>query len=140
MKILLAVDGSAYTKHMLTYVAGHPEWFGSNHQYTVVHAVPKVSPHAASSLSREMLDEYYHDEAEKVFEPIRAFFEQHGLQAEFVGITGHVAEVISQKADSGGFDLLMMGSHGQGSVLNMVMGSVATKVLAGCKLPVLLVR
>ena len=34
----------------------------------------------------------------------------------------------------------MMGSHGQGSIHNLVMGSVATKLLAGCKVPVLLVR
>jgi len=35
---------------------------------------------------------------------------------------------------------LMMGSHGHGNLANVVMGSVATKVLASCKLPVLLVR
>ena len=39
-----------------------------------------------------------------------------------------------------GFDLLVMGSHGHGNVGNLVMGSIATKVLAGCKVPVLLVR
>jgi len=33
-----------------------------------------------------------------------------------------------------------MGSHGHGSVGNLVMGSVATKALAACKVPVLLVR
>jgi nucleotide-binding universal stress UspA family protein len=34
----------------------------------------------------------------------------------------------------------MMGSHGHGTLGSLVMGSVATKVLAGCKTPVLLVR
>lgn len=43
-------------------------------------------------------------------------------------------------AESGKFDLLMMGSHGYSALGNLVMGSVATKVLAGCKVPVLLVR
>jgi nucleotide-binding universal stress UspA family protein len=33
-----------------------------------------------------------------------------------------------------------MGSHGHGTLGNLVMGSVATQVLAGCKVPVLLVR
>jgi nucleotide-binding universal stress UspA family protein len=33
-----------------------------------------------------------------------------------------------------------MGSHGNGSLVNLVMGSVATQVLALCKVPVLLVR
>jgi nucleotide-binding universal stress UspA family protein len=43
-------------------------------------------------------------------------------------------------ADKGKFDLLMMGSHGHGTLTNLVMGSVATKVLARCSTPVLLVR
>ena len=33
-----------------------------------------------------------------------------------------------------------MGSHGHGNLGNLVLGSVATKVLAGSKLPVLLIR
>jgi nucleotide-binding universal stress UspA family protein len=53
---------------------------------------------------------------------------------------GHAAEVIAQQADKGGYDLVVLGSHGQSALLNLVMGSVATKVIANCKLPVLLVR
>jgi nucleotide-binding universal stress UspA family protein len=33
-----------------------------------------------------------------------------------------------------------MGSHGHGSLSNLVLGSVATKVLAQCGTPVLLIR
>jgi nucleotide-binding universal stress UspA family protein len=33
-----------------------------------------------------------------------------------------------------------MGSHGAGALKNLVLGSVATKVLAQCTVPVLLVR
>ena len=33
-----------------------------------------------------------------------------------------------------------MGSHGHGALSSLVMGSVTTKVLAHCKVPVLLVR
>ena len=33
-----------------------------------------------------------------------------------------------------------MGSHGHGALGNLIIGSVATKVLASCKVPVLLVR
>ena len=48
--------------------------------------------------------------------------------------------MIAKHADSGKFDLVMMGSHGNGVLVNLVLGSVATKVLANCKTPVLLVR
>ena len=49
MKILLAVDGSAYTKKMLGYLAAHDEWLGGGrHQYTVLHTVSPVPARAAS--------------------------------------------------------------------------------------------
>jgi len=36
--------------------------------------------------------------------------------------------------------MIVMGSHGHGALQNLVMGSVATKVLAVTKVPVLIVR
>jgi nucleotide-binding universal stress UspA family protein len=140
MKILLAVDGSAYSKRMLAYVAAHDEWLGPHHRYTVVHAVPKIPPHAASFLARDVIARYYSDEAERVLKPLRTFFKKQGLEVDFIGQAGDVADTIIKLADGGGFDLLMMGSHGHGNLGNLVMGSVATKVLACSKVPVLLVR
>jgi nucleotide-binding universal stress UspA family protein len=140
MKILVAVDGSPYTKRMLAYLAAHDEWLGPTQQYTLIHTVPAVPPRAAAVVDREVLKSYYEEEAEKVFKPIRAFFKKQGIEAAFVHKVGHAAETIAAMADKGNYDLLMMGSHGHGTIANLVMGSVATKVLANCKTPVLLVR
>ena len=140
MKILVAVDGSSYSKKMLAYLAAHDEWLGPQHQYTVVHAVPAVPPRAASVLDKTVLKSYYDDAANGVFKPIRSFFDKQGLKAQFVSKTGPAAEVIADAARKGDYDLLVMGSHGHGTLTNLVMGSVATKVLAHCTTPVLLVR
>ena len=75
-----------------------------------------------------------------MFKPIRAFMKAQGLDAEFISKVGHPAELIAKQADAGNHDLLMMGSHGHGLLGGLVLGSVATKVLAACKLPMLLVR
>jgi nucleotide-binding universal stress UspA family protein len=83
---------------------------------------------------------FYRDEAEKVFKPIRAFLELRGIEAEFVSKVGPAADVIAKLVNGGKFDLLLVGLHGHGSVVNVVMGSVATKVLASFKVPALLVR
>jgi nucleotide-binding universal stress UspA family protein len=140
MKILVAADGSPFTKRMLAYLAAHDEWLGTHHAYTVLTVVPPVPARAAAVLAKDLLESYYHDESEKVFKPIREFFAQNKLQAEFVAKHGHAAEVIAAAADAGKYDLLMLGSHGHGALGNLVMGSVATKVVAQCGVPVLLVR
>jgi len=140
MKILVAVDGSPFTKRMLAYLAAHDEWLGTHHIYTVLTVVPPVPARAASVLSKEVLESYYNDEAEKVFGPIRTFFSQKGLNAEYQAKHGHAAEAIAALADEGKYDLLLLGSHGHSALGNLVMGSVATKVVAQCGVPVLLVR
>lgn len=140
MKILVAVDGSSYTKRMLAYLAAHDEWLGDKHQYTVLHVVPAIPPRAAAVLDKELLKSYYADEGDKVLKTLRTFFNKQKIAAEFVNKPGSAADVIAATADKGGFDLLMLGSHGHGSIGNLVMGSVATKVLARCSVPVLLIR
>lgn len=140
MKILVAVDGSAYTKRMLAYLAAHDEWLGEQHDYTVLHVVPAVPPRAAAALDKAILSAYYDAEAEKVFKSIRAFFGKQKLNATFVAKVGHAADHLAATASKGKFDLLVMGSHGHSTLGNLVMGSVATKVMAHCDTPVLLVR
>jgi nucleotide-binding universal stress UspA family protein len=141
MKILVPVDGSSYTKRMLAYLAAHDEWLGGANDFTVLHTVPAVPPRAAAVIDKATLKAYYDDEAEKVLKPIRAFFARHkDLQVTFLGKSGNAADTIVAQADKGGYDLIVMGSHGHGSLGNLVLGSVATKVVAHAKAPVLLVR
>ena len=140
MKILIAVDGSDYTKRMLAYIAAHDEWLGAAHEYTVVHSVLAVPHRAAAFVGAAAVRGFYDDDAEIVFRPIRAFFEQQGMKATFSHTIGHAAKSIAAMADEGRFDLLIMGSRGHGDWVNLVLGSVATQVLASCRTPVLLIR
>ena len=140
MNILIAADGSSYTKRMLAYLAAHDEWLGASHKYTVMTVVMALPARAVAVLDREVVKSYYDDEAEKVFRPIRVFFSRQGISASFLAKVGSAAELIARQAETGKFDLLMMGSHGHGNLVNLVTGSVVTKVLAQCKTPLLLVR
>jgi nucleotide-binding universal stress UspA family protein len=140
MKVLLAVDGSDYTKRMLSYLATHRDTLGAGHSYTVFHAVLPVPHRAAAFAGPEIVYGYYEDDARMVLEPIRAFLAEHSIDATFVHKVGHPADEIASFAESGKFDLLVMGSHGHGALKNLVLGSIATKVLARSAVPVLLVR
>jgi nucleotide-binding universal stress UspA family protein len=140
MKILLAVDGSPFTKRMLGYLAAHDEWLGAHHQYTVLSVALPLPPRAVSALDKATVKGYYDDGIEKVFKPIRTFFGKQKINAEFVGKVGHPADLIAETAEKGDYDLLIMGSHGHGNLGNLVSGSVATRTMAKCKTPVLLVR
>jgi nucleotide-binding universal stress UspA family protein len=140
MKTLLAVDGSDYTKRMLSYLATHKDFLGAAQACTVLYVVLPVPHRAAAFAGPEMVHGYYEDDARVVLEPIQAFMREQGIEATFVHKVGHPADEIASYAEAGNFDLVVMGSHGVGALKNLVLGSVATKVLARCTVPVLLVR
>ena len=140
MKILLAVDGSSYTKKMLAYLTTHDELFAASNEYTVLTVQPALPPRARAAVGKEIVDSYYADEIDKVMAPVAEFLKRHGINAKNDWKVGPAGETIAKFADEGKFDLLIMGSHGHGALGNLVMGSVATQVLAHSKVPVLLVR
>lgn len=140
MKILLPVDGSPYTKRMLAWLVTHDEWLKADHEFTVLTVVPMIPPHAAAMFPEDQLKSYYEDTADAIFKPIRKFVAKHNLATNFVSKVGHAPDVIAKVADKGKHDLIVMGSHGHGNLMNLVMGSVTNQVLARSKAPVLLVR
>jgi len=53
---------------------------------------------------------------------------------------GYPADEILHQVETGGFDLVVMGSHGAGRVADVMMGSTTGRVIRQCKTPVLVVR
>ena len=139
MKILLAVDGSPFTKKMLAYLTTH-ELLSQGNDYSVFTVQSPLPPRACTAVAKGVVNKYYLDAAEKVLAPVTKFLLRHGIDAKTSWKVGHAGETIAQMADDEKFDLVVMGSHGHGTLVNLVMGSVATQVLAHCKVPVLLVR
>ena len=140
MKILLAVDGSEYTKKMLAYLTTHDGLFTPDHDYFIFTAQPALPARARAAVGKEIVDRYHTEEAEKILAPASKFLLRHVIDAKSQWKVGPAGESIAKLATAGKFDLVIMGSHGHGALTNLVMGSVATQVLASCKVPVLLVR
>jgi nucleotide-binding universal stress UspA family protein len=140
MKILLAVDGSAYTKKMLAYLVTHAELFAPNNSFTLLTVQAQLPAHARRVVGKEATDTWYREESEKVLGAANSFLIRHGINPKSVAKVGHAGETICKVAESGKFDMVVMGSHGHGVFGNLVMGSVATQVLSHSKVPVLMVR
>ena len=140
MNILLAVDGSSYTKKMLAYLTTHDDIFRVSSAFTMLTVQMPLPPRARAAVGAAIATGYYADEAAKVTNPVVKFLKRHGIEPKVVHKVGQPGEQIAKLAESGRFDLVMMGSHGHGALAGLVMGSVATQVLAHCSVPVLLVR
>ncbi len=140
MNILLAVDGSAYTKKMLAYLMAHEELLGTQHHYSAITVQPTLPARARAALGKSVVDRYYAEEANKILAPVVKFLARKGVEPQCIVKVGPVGETIAKVAAEGKFDLLVMGSHGHGAIATLIVGSVTTQVLARCEVPVLIVR
>ena len=139
MRILLAADGSDYTRRALDYLVTH-DWLTPGNHLSVFTVALRLPHRAAAFAGPDLVRSYYDDDAEQVLRPIRERLAGSRAEVEYSHAIGHPAEAISLEAEAVKADLIVMGSHGHGALANLVLGSVATGVLARCKVPVLLIR
>lgn len=143
MQILLAVDGSKNSLDAVNSLIRHVDWYREppTVHLTYVHLpVPKVGGIAGGGPSKTTLANYYREEGEQALAKARKLLDKAGIPHEDAILVGPIAETIVKHADNEKCELICMGTRGLGGVANLVMGSVATKVLHNASIPVLLVK
>jgi nucleotide-binding universal stress UspA family protein len=143
MKILLAADGSSFTTRAAEYLTAHFDWFKDSPELHVIHVklpIPIPEGRAAAVVGRDAVDNYYREEAGAALAPAENVLKQRGVPFKGGYLIGDIAQQLNAYAKENGIELIVMGTHGHGALKNLVMGSVATKVLAVTSVPVLLIR
>ena len=138
-KILIATDGSEYTKNAVDYgidLAKNTEAKLSTIYVIDTAAFASIPMDAAWESMYELLKQEG-DEATKYVEE-RA--EAEGLSIERLTIEGHPAEEIIKFAEKNSINLIVMGTLGKSGLDRFLLGSVAEKVVRNSKIPVLVVR
>jgi nucleotide-binding universal stress UspA family protein len=141
MKILLAADDSEYTQRAARHLVRHIGWFAEPPEVLVLHVHPRIPyPGAAARAGKAAIEGYLRDSSEKALRRATRELDKGGVAYKSVWTTGDAARGIAEFAKKNRVDLIAMGSHGEGAFSNLVLGSVATKVIATVKMPVLIVR
>jgi len=140
MKLLLPLDGSEYTKRMLAYLAVHDELLRGTHEYHLFTAIEPTPPAVARPGVNDSLDDYVRERAQEILNPVQTFAKHHGWNVQVDYVAGPAVAAIAKKAQALQPDLIIMGTHGRSALGNLLLGSVASGVLAQCKAPVLLIR
>lgn len=141
MKILLAVDGSEYSRKAVRHLIKHFDWFSKPAELHLLHVKLPLPPgRARSFLGDDTVNEYYREESLAALAPSEKILRKAGIAFCSAHKVGDVASEIQSYVKKNKIDMIVMGSHGNGALTNLVMGSVATKVLAVTQVPVLIVR
>lgn len=142
MKILLAVDGSKNSLDAVASLIKHANWFSAPPAVRLVYVhlpVPRVGG-LAGGPSKAALARYYDVEGVQHLARANRLLDKAKIPHEISILVGDPAQTICKVAREAKCDLICMGSRGMGSVANLLLGSVATKVLHAAKVPVLLVK
>lgn len=141
----MAVDGSEYTVKAANYLVQHPSLFGPDAELHLLNVHLPVPAGLALTNARLILGEnaianYYRDEAEVALKPAEEVLHKAGIVFHSGYKVGSIADEIVDTVRQQHIDIIVMGSHGHSPLANVVMGSIATKVLAASTVPVLIVR
>jgi nucleotide-binding universal stress UspA family protein len=95
---------------------------------------------AKSFVGSANVADYLRELSEKELKPARKLLDAAGVKHNMVIRTGRVAQEIVACANEGKFDLIVMGAKGRSAIADLLLGSVAQRVLATAKQPVVLVK
>lgn len=141
MRVLIAVDGSDVSLASVKSLIEHIRWFRERPELHLLHVHPPLPVGLATRhVSHDALQEYYREEGEAALAAARALLDAAQLPYTLHLHVGQPAETIVRLARELDCDLISMGSHGRGALPNAILGSVATKVLHLCPVPVLLAK
>ena len=132
--IVLAYDGSQGSQRALEWVV---TLLGAKVTAVTVVKPPEYSP------TIDEVDEFYAD-GERHYRPLLTkvveFGLEQGLTIKTEILRGHPAESIVKYAYDQKADLIVTGTRGMGGFKNLIIGSVAQKVVTYSKVPVLVIK
>ncbi len=137
-KILIATDGSEYTKKAVDHGIELAINIGAK-----LHAIYVIDTRAYGSIPLSASMEYTYSilrqEGDTAIKYVADRAEAAGLEAEGIIAEGHPAEEIIKYAEENSIDLIVMGTLGKSGLDRFLLGSVADKVIRNSRIPVIAV-
>jgi nucleotide-binding universal stress UspA family protein/mono/diheme cytochrome c family protein len=139
-RILVPLDFSTNSELALDYAHGLAQKFGAALHLVHVCEVPSMMTGSmdAYAIAYTNWSQQLGDEAERQLEQLRPRVADVPVSTEV--LFGTPARAIVSAADINAADLIVMGTHGHGAVMHVVMGNVAERVVRTAACPVLTVR
>ena len=138
MKLLLPTDGSDYSEgaaRFLTHLA-----FTRDDEVTVLHVISRV-PH------RDDMESYYsglkhikQDIAPKILDSSVNILKSLSAKISTALMEGEPGKSITEAAESGGVDLIVMGARGLKGIKQLIIGSVTRSVAISSSKPVFVIK
>lgn len=140
-KLLVAVDGSDVALRAVDYAIREARTVPEVRLHLLnVQEPPQIYGMVTAYLSTEQWHVAHQEIGRRALDPAERAVAAAGLQSSATVVVGPVAQTIVAQADSLGCDAIVMGNRGLTALGDLVLGSVAVKVLHLARCPVTLVK
>lgn len=142
-KILVAVDGSEHSVRAVRYLIGLIQdggLLGGSVEVHLVNVQPLLPTRIARDMAGDELDRYYDEKSAEDTQKAVALLTQEGIAFTPHTLLGDAASKIAVASQSLGCDSIILGSHGNGFLAGIFLGSVAAKVIQLSDIPITLVK
>jgi nucleotide-binding universal stress UspA family protein len=136
-RLLVAVDGSESAKKAFAksvYLAKQ-----CNSRLDIIHVVLD-SAYGGDSAATFLLIDELRAKGKTLLEDCESQAISEGIEVQTLLEVGDYAQVIIERANKGGYDLIIMGSRGLSPFKEILLGSVSFKVMHHATCPVMVVR
>jgi nucleotide-binding universal stress UspA family protein len=141
MKILVPTDGSVCALRALDYAIDMSKSMGNAASISLLSVHDDTGlKHVRKHFPKGTIEDFLHDLSVKELKSSKSKLEKSSLDHEVIIKTGHVAGEIIKVAKSGKFDLIVMGAKGRSTFTDLLIGSVAQRVLSATHVPVTLIK
>jgi nucleotide-binding universal stress UspA family protein len=140
-KILVPTDFSSCSDHATLEAIDLAERLGAD--VTLMHAygLPVyVSPEGGTFFPSPGTMLEITEGAHRALAALKRRLDRPDLAIDLKAEQGPAAQAIIRVAQEGGFDLVVMGTHGRTGLKHLLVGSVAEHVIRACDVPVLTLR
>ncbi len=147
-KVLIPVDGSETARKAVDFAAKLLERSArrvtllavvEEPAYTAFWSEGMIAPEVVLPPPEELRQELG-KKAGEMLEEHASVLKEAGLDVEARVRFGNAASEIIREAQEGGYDMVVMGSHGRGILSGFLLGSVSNRVVHHARCPVLIVR
>lgn len=141
MKLLVATDGSKNSLRGVRHAIALLKKLAEPGSITLISVHDDTAlRHARRFVGKQAVDEYLRELSDADLADARKLLDKAGVKHDNIIRTGHVATEIANAADKGKYDMIVLGSKGRSALKDLLIGSVAKRVIEIARTPVLLVR
>ena len=145
-KIMVPLDGSQIAEHVFPHLETVVKGCREMPEVILVQVVEPISIPVGREVSQfasinqvQEYESHRKKDAEKYLYEKASYLIDRGIKSRVEVITGRAADILPEYVKKNGIDLVVMATRGRSGFKQMVLGSVAERLLRSVSVPVLMV-